>query len=114
MAKKRKLNPNRFQQQDTKGLFSFDPIRRNVLQWGAVAGAAGGLLMIQPQLVWQILGVLIVVLLANYHISKAAQLIPRWQATVISFVGVTIAMFGAIMLGTLVMAYFGLNPIREP
>jgi hypothetical protein len=106
LTKKRKSDPNRFQQQDNNSLFSFDPIRRNVLKWGTIAGASGGFLMIQQQVVWQIIGVFIIVFMANYHISKAAQRIPRWQATLISFAGVIAAMFGVIIVGTIVMAYY--------
>ena len=106
MTKKRKFDPNRFQQQDSSSLFSFDPIRRDVLKWGAIAGACGGFLMIQPQVVWQIIGVFIIVFGANYHISKASHRIPRWQATVISFIGVIAAMFGVIIVGTIIMAYY--------
>ena len=32
--------------------------------------------------------------------------IPRWQATVISFAGVIAAMFGVIIVGTIIMAYY--------
>jgi len=106
LAKKRKFDPNRFQQQDNNSLFSFDPIRRDVLKWGTIAGAFGGFLMIQQQVVWQIIGVFIIVSVANYHISKAAHRIPRWQAMVISFIGVIAAMFGVIIVGTIIIAYY--------
>lgn len=71
--KKRKLDPNRFQQQDDKGLFSFDPIRRNTFKWGLAAGAIGGLLMVQVGTIWQILGVFAVVFISNYQIAQAAK-----------------------------------------
>lgn len=87
-------------------MLAFDPIRRDLLKWGALAGVAGGFLMIQQQVVWQIIGVFIIVFVANYHISKAARYIPRWQATVISFLGVLVAMFGVIIIGTIIIAYF--------
>jgi hypothetical protein len=106
LTKKRKSGPNRFQQQDSSSLFSFDPIRRDLLKWGAISGASGGFLMIQPGVVWQIIGVFIIVFVANYHISKAAGRIPRWQATVISFLGVLVAMFGVIIIGTIILAYY--------
>lgn len=107
MAKRqRKLDPNRFQQQDSKGLFSFDPVRRNTFKWGLIAGAAGGLLMVQVGTIWQILGVLAVVLISNYQIAEATKRIPRWHATVISLVGAMIAMFGIIVLATILMVYF--------
>ena len=116
MAKKRrsksqkksgkKLDPKRFQKQDENRLFSFDPIRRDLFKWGLIAGAAGGLFMIrQDSIVWSIVGVAIVVFMSNYHIGKASQRIPRLHATVMSFLGVVIAMFGVIILGTIVVAY---------
>ena len=107
MAKKRKVNPNRFQKQDEQSLFAFDPVHRDVLKWGAIAGASGGLFMLQEGLLWQIVGVFAVVFISNYHISRAARRIPRWHATVISFVGVMVAIFGVIIIGTIVLAYFG-------
>ena len=116
MAKKRKpkaqkknskkLNPNRFQQQDDNSLFSFDPLRRDLLKWGLIAGAAGGLFMIrQDSIIWSIVGVAIVVFVSNYHISRASQKIPRVHATVMSFLGVFMGMFGVIIVGTVVLAY---------
>ena len=109
MAKKRKkkLNPNRFQQQDDKGIFSFDPVRRNLFIWGLVAGGTGGFFMLrQDTIIWPIVGVFAVVFIANYQINKAARRIPRFQATIISFAGVMIAMFGVIVLGTVILAFF--------
>jgi hypothetical protein len=109
LAKKRKkkLNPNRFQNQDDKGILSFDPVRRNLFVWGLIAGAAGGFFMLrQDTIIWPIVGVFAVVFIANYHINKAARRIPRFQATIISFVGVMIAMFGVIVLGTIILAFF--------
>jgi hypothetical protein len=108
LAKRQKFDPNRFQKKDNKSLLSFDPIRRDVLIWGIIAGTVGGFLMIQQQLVWQILGVFVVVFVANYHISKATRYIPRWQATILSFIGMSLAMFGVIVIGTIIIAYF--NP----
>lgn len=105
MAKKRKLNPNRFQKQAEGGLFSFDPVRRQVLLWGLLAGALGAFFMIQAQLWWQIVGVFIVVFVSNYHINRAARLIPRWQATVLSFAGALVAIMVVSVVGTLVLAY---------
>ena len=105
MAKKRKLNPNRFQQQAQGGLFSFDPVRREVLLWGLIAGAVGAFFMIQAQLWWQLVGVVVVVFVSNYHIGRAARRIPRWQATVLSFAGVLAAIIVVTVVGTLVLAY---------
>ena len=105
MAKRRKLNQNRFQKEPEQGLFSFDPIRKNLLKWGAIAGGAGGLLMIHPSIFWQIAGVLVVVMVSNYHINKAARRIPRWHAVVTSFAGVIVAMFSVIIAGTIILTY---------
>ncbi len=102
----KKLNPNRFQKLDDKNLFSFDPIRRDVFKWGMVAGATGGIFMIRSdQIFWPIIGVAAVVFISNYHINKASQRIPRLHATVMSFLGVLIAMFGVIIVGTIILAY---------
>ncbi|MCB0193143.1 MAG: hypothetical protein KDJ65_14460 [Anaerolineae bacterium] len=107
MAKRqRKLDPNRFQKQDNQGLLSFDPVRRNTFKWGLIAGAVGGLLMVQVGIIWQILGVMAVVFISNYHIAQATKRIPRWHATIISLVGAMIAMFGVIALATILMVYF--------
>ncbi|MCB0212365.1 MAG: hypothetical protein KDJ52_23690 [Anaerolineae bacterium] len=107
MAKRqRKLDPNRFQRQDEQGLLSFDPVRRNTFKWGLIAGAVGGLLMVQVGTIWQILGVMAVVFISNYQIAQATKRIPRWQATVLSLVGAMIAMFGIIALATILMIYF--------
>jgi hypothetical protein len=75
------------------------------MKWGAIAGFGGGFLMIQPQVIWQIMGVFVTVFLANYHISKAVRHIPLWQAIVIAGIGVLTAMFGVIVIGTIVIAY---------
>ncbi len=111
MAKKPKLDPNRFKKGtkpakklDGKGLFSFDPIRRDLFKWGLVAGASGGFLMLQPGIFWQITGVFVVVFIANYHISKASKQIPRWQATIISFIGAMVAIVLMALLTTLTNA----------
>ena len=104
--KKRRLDPNRFQQQDDKGLFSFDPIRRNTFKWGLAAGAIGGLLMVQVGTIWQILGVFAVVFISNYQIAQAAKRIPRWHATIISLAGAMVAMFTIIAVVTVVAIYF--------
>jgi hypothetical protein len=104
MAKRRKLDPNRFKKDDEKGLFSFDPIRRRVLLWGVIAGASGGFFMLRPEVVSQLLGVFIVVLVSNYHINKAARRIPRWHATILSFAGVIVSMFSVILVGNLLIA----------
>ena len=105
MAKKRKLNPNRFQKKDESGIFSFDPIRRDLFKWGIIAGAVGGALMLNPGFIWQIAGVFAVVFISNYHINKAARRIPRWHAVIVSFLGVILALFGVIFLGSMVFAY---------
>jgi len=107
LAKKRKrLNPNRFQKQDDKGLFSFDPIRRNLFMWGLIAGAAGGFFMIRQEILWQIIGVFAIVLVSNRQIEKASRVIPRWHAVVISFVGVMIALIATVFVGTIIASYF--------
>jgi hypothetical protein len=103
--KRRKIDPNRFLKKDDKGVFSFDPVRRDVFKWGVFAGAVGGFLMLRPEIFWQIIGVFAVVFISNYHIAKASRRIPRWHATVVSFLGVMIAMFGVIILGTIILAY---------
>lgn len=105
MAKRRKLDPNRFQKTDNKSLFSFDPVRRDVLKWGAIAGAAGGFFFLYQNLIAQILGVFVIVLVSNYHISKASRRIPRWHATIVSFIGVTVALFSVIIAGTIIIAF---------
>ena len=99
------MDPNRFKKQDDKGLFSFDPVRRNLFKWGIIAGAAGGLFMLWQDWIWQIVGVFTVVLISNHHINKAAQRIPRWHATIISFLGVMVALFSVIAIGNLLTAY---------
>ena len=103
MAKKRPLNQNRFQKESEQKLFSLDATRRNLLKWGAIAGGLGGFFMIQPAIVWQIVGVFIVVLVSNYHINRAAQRIPRWHAVVTSFAGVIVSMFSVIVIGTIIL-----------
>ena len=112
MAKRKRLDPNRFQQKDDKGLFTFDPLRRRVFVWGLVAGASGGICMLRTELFWQVLGVFLVVMISNYHINKASRQIPRLHATVWAFAGVLPAMFGVIMTGTIFIAFLqvGANP----
>jgi uncharacterized membrane protein len=105
MAKKRRLDPNRFKKQDDNGLFSFDPIRRNLFKWGIIAGAAGGFFMLWQDWIWQIVGVFTVVLISNHHINKAAKRIPRWHATIVSFLAVMVTLFVVIALGNLMMTY---------
>lgn len=56
-------------------------------------------------IIWPIIGVATIVIVTNYHINKASQHIPRLHATVISFIGVLIAMFGVIIVGTVILAY---------
>jgi len=107
VAKKRKANPNRFHQTDDQSLFSFDPVRRNVLSWGIVAGATGGLFMLQKGLVWQLAGVLAIVFISNHHIARATRRIPRWQAAVLSFVGMMAAIFIVVLVGTALITYGG-------
>lgn len=107
MAKKRKVDPNRFQKQDQQSLFSFDPARRYVLKWGGIAGAVGGVFMLQQGLLWQIVGVFAIVFISNYHISRAARRIPRWHAAIFSFVGMMIAFLVITMAGTAMLAYLG-------
>jgi hypothetical protein len=107
VAKKRKTNPNRFQKQDEQRLFTFDPVRRNVLLWGVATGAVGGLFMLQQGLLWQLVGVFAIVFISNYHISRAARRIPRWHAAIFSFVGMMVAVFAIVLVGTTLMVYFG-------
>lgn len=106
MAKKKKIDPNRFHKQDDKGLFTFDPIRLDVFKWGLIAGLVGGSFMLYENLLAQIVGVFIIVFISNYHISKASRRIPRWHATIISFIGVMVAMVGVIVIGTTLIAYY--------
>lgn|GEM_PF-1922278 len=108
MAKRRrkKLNPNRFQKVDDNKLFSFDPVRRDAFKWGTIAGGVGGFFMLwQDSIFWPIVGVSAIVFITNYHIGKASQRIPRWHATIIAFLGVIVAMFGVIIIGTIVLAF---------
>lgn len=105
MAKRRKLDPNRFKTEDQNGMFSFDPIRRGLFKWGLIAGGLGGALMLNPSIFWQIMGVLVVVSISNHHINKAARRIPRWHAVINSFLGVMLGMFGMILLGSMIIAY---------
>jgi hypothetical protein len=74
-----------------------------------IAGLSGGLFMLQQQLLWQVMGIFAVVFISNHHINKAARRIPRWHATILSFAAVTVAMFGVIIIGTIIMAYYGLG-----
>jgi hypothetical protein len=80
-------------------------MRRYTFKWGLIAGAAGGLFMIRPELFWQIVGIAAVVFISNYHINKAARYIPRWHATVISFLGVLLGMFSIIIAGSIILFY---------
>ena len=105
MARKRRQNPNRFQKQDDKSLFSFDPLRRTALMWGLVAGVVGGLCMLRPEFFWQIVGVFLVVGVSNYHISRASRHMPRLHVTIWTFAGVMVAMFSVIMVGTIILAF---------
>jgi hypothetical protein len=112
LAKKRhKIDPNRFKKSkprqvptDNKGMFAFDPIRRDVMMWGFIAGAAGGAVLLIEQLFAQIAGVFIVVLVSNYRINHAAKQISRWHATINSFIGVTAGLILAIAVGTVVIS----------
>jgi hypothetical protein len=112
LAKKRpKVDPNRFKQSkrtpaptDNKGMFAFDPIRRDVMLWGFMAGAAGGAVLLIEHLFAQIAGVFIVVLVSNYRINQASQQISRWHATINSFIGVTAGLILAIGVGTVVIS----------
>jgi len=105
VAKRRKLDPSRFKKKEEQRFFSFDPVRRNLLKWGALAGGVGGLFMIQEGVVWQIVGVFAVVFISNYYVNRAARHIPRWQAVVYSFMGVIVAMFSVIIFGTIVLTF---------
>jgi hypothetical protein len=109
LAKRRRHHPNKFQQEEEQGLFSFGPVRKHVFKWGLIAGAIGGIFMIRPDFISQVIGVLVVVIVSNYHINKATQYISRWPATIASFLGVLIGMFGVIIIGTIILAYFGVE-----
>lgn len=104
MAKRRR-KVDRKRDPDQKGIFGLNPIQQDVLKWGLVAGAAGGLFIIQGRIVWQIVGVFAAVFISNYQITKAAHYIPRWQATAISFIGMIVAMLGVSIIGTVLLAY---------
>jgi len=104
------MNPNRFKQQENATLFTLsDPIRRNVLIWGLIAGAAGGFFMLQQQVLWQIIGVFTAVFISNYHITRAARRIPRWHAAVLSFIGMAVAMFSVLIVGSAIIATYMVN-----
>lgn len=114
MAKRKKQTPNPFGQQDDKGLFSFDPARRYALKGGLIAGLAGGIFMIRPDAYfWQFVGVVIVIVISNYHIGKVSQWIPRWQATVMTMSGAALGMFGIIIVATIVLAYLQAGSMAE-
>jgi hypothetical protein len=103
--KQRKLRSTRHQP-PRQGVFLLSPIRRTLLQWGMIAGTAGGFLLIQPQIGWQIVGIFVMVFIANYQISKAAQQIPLWQAIITTLIGILTAIMGVITVGTLLIIYF--------
>ena len=63
--------------------------------------------MIQEQIAWQISGLFVVLFVANYHIAKAARYIPRWQAAVVSFTGVILAIVGVVIISALILAASG-------
>jgi hypothetical protein len=104
VAKRRRSDPHRLQKSDQQSLFAFDPIRKGLLKWGTVAGGLGGFFMVQrASLFWQIVGVLLIVLITNYQINKAARYIPRWHAVINAFLGVFLAMFAVIIVGTIIL-----------
>jgi len=105
--RKRKLDPHRFVKQDEQPLFAFDPIRRELFQWGMIAGAIGGLFLSQEGFIWQILGYLIIFLIMGRRVDKAAQRIPRWHAIVITFVGTLPVMILVIFFSRLILANLG-------
>lgn len=114
MSKKRsKLDPNRFKkepQTDDLGLFAFDPVRQDVFKWGAIAGLLGGVLTISASFMWQMIAILMVALVCNYHIGKAAQYIPRWHAVVMAFLGLMFAIFVSIffnMIAIMLLQTYG-------
>jgi hypothetical protein len=114
VAKRKRRQPNPFEQQEDKGLFSFDPARRYALKWGLIAGLAGGIFMIQPEAYfWQLVGVVIVILISNYHIGRASQWIPRWHATIMTMLGAALGMFGIIIVGTIVPTYLQAGRVAE-
>jgi hypothetical protein len=93
MARKQaKLDPNRFKKEmkieiDDLGMFSFDPIRQELFKWGLVSGIMGSLFTIRPELWAKVFGIIIIVVVCNYHIAKASHRIPRWHAVVVTFIG---------------------------
>ena len=106
MAKrKRNLNPNRFQKQDDKGLFSFDEIRKDLFKWGLVAGGTGGVFFIQSGFIWQIVGFLAIFFITSRQIEKAARRVPRWHAVFYCLIGTMAAMFVVIIIGNLILVY---------
>lgn len=112
MAKRRKLSPNRFQEEAEQRFFSLDPTRRNLLKWGAVAGGLGSLFILQQSLVWQIIGFLIIFFISNYQVDRAARLIPRWHAVLYSLAGAMAAMIIVITLGGLILANLTGAPLQ--
>jgi hypothetical protein len=79
--------------------------RKNLFRWGLVAGAAGGPFLVQPGLVWQIVGFVVIFLISNYHVNRAAQRIPRWHAVFFSLAGAMLAMFVIVTIGSILIAY---------
>lgn len=110
MSKKKKLDPNRFRKQDEQGLLTFDPIRRNLVKWGLIAGASGSVLMLSNHILWKIIGVALVVFIANYHVNQASQRIPRWHATILAMIGMLIGIFSVTILGSIFIYYSGSAP----
>lgn len=62
--------------------------------------------MVLPEIVFQVIGVLIVVLISNYYIGRAAKQVPRWHAVVITFLGLIVSMFIVITIGRFIMAFY--------
>ena len=106
MAKRRrKLDPNRFQQTDEQELFSFDETRKALFKRGLMAGALSGLFFIQSSFIWQIVGFLIIFFITNPHIEKASRRIPRWHAVFYSLGGTLATMLLIIIIGNLLVVY---------
>jgi|JFJP01.1.fsa_nt_gi hypothetical protein len=110
MTKKQsKLDPNRFKKEaqlDKLGMFSFDPIRRELFIKGLLVGASGSFFMLRPEFLWQMIGMGMVVMISNYHIQQGAQRISRWHAIVMTFTGLMLGMFAVLTIGNIAVAFY--------
>jgi len=108
-TKRGKLNPNRFQQDQTSddglGMFAFDPIRKNVFLWGLGSGIIGGILTLRASPFLQIIIVLGIVSICSYQIAKASLKIPRTHATMMAILGLAVAIFAGSLINALILSY---------